>query len=224
MSMFDMSVAQGVKEGGKFLQAGIHNATFMGITSEEVTSQKDNKTYNVLNMIFDVEGFGEMKHKLFEPKSATRTESQFGTNPSDMEQFMIANYHLLATANPDIAKGIDEGTVKIDAPNFVAFVKKMQEFTNDFIGKSVKVKLLPTKSGFNQMPSFPAKISKTGKLYLTTSFIGNELTLTAYELAAIEKAKNAKPTNMAAMKSSDDILEGMSEDINSTDEDGDLPF
>ena len=223
MSMFNMSVAQGVKEGGKFLQAGIHNATFMGIDKTEING-KNGDTFNVLVMKFDVEGFGEIEHKLFEPTSNTRTESQFGgQNPSQLEQFMIANRHLLDTANPDIAKGIDDGTVTIDAPNFASFVKKMQEFTNDFIGKSVKIKLLPTKSGFNQMPSFPAKISKAGKLYLTTSFIGNELTLTANELAAIEKAKNAKPTNMAERKSGDDILEGMDADINSTEND-DLPF
>jgi hypothetical protein len=220
--MFDMSVAQGVKEGGKFLQAGIHNAIFKGISKTEIQG-KTGDTFNVLVMTFEVEGFGDLEHKLFEPTSATRVESQFGQNPSQLEQFMIANRHLLDTANPTIAKGIDDGTVKIDAPNFASFVKKMQEYTADFVGQPVQIKVLPTKSGFNQMPGFPAKISKTGKLYLSTSFIGKDLTLTPYEVSAIEKAKNATPTNMAA--AGNDLLAGMEADINSTDgEDGDLPF
>ena len=220
MSMFDMSVAQGVKEGGKFLQAGIHNATFKGISKAEVNG-KNGDTFNVLVMTFDVEGFGELEHKLFEPTSNVRVESQFGPTPSQMEQFMIANRHLLDTANPEIAKGIDDGTVKIDAPNFASFVKKMQEYTNDFIGQSVQIKVLPTKSGFNQMPGFPARISKAGKLYLSTRFIGNDLTLNPSEKTAIEKSQNAKPTNMSERE---DLLEGMDADFSDDDKDGDLPF
>ena len=216
--MFNMSVTQGVKEGGKFLQAGIHNAIFKGITKTELNG-KNGDTYNVLVMTFDIEGFGDFEHKLFEPTSNTRSETMYGPTPSQLEQFMIANRHLLDTANPEIAKGIDDGSIEIDAPNFASFVKKMQEYTNDFIGKSVQIKVLPTKSGFNQMPGFPARISKNGTLYLTTKFIGNDLTLTPNEKSAIEKAQNAKPTNMSERQ---DLLDGMNSDLDPKDDD--LPF
>lgn len=216
--MFNMSVTQGVKEGGKFLQAGIHNAIFKGITKTELNG-KNGDTYNVLVMTFDIEGFGDFEHKLFEPTSNTRSETMYGPTPSQLEQFMIANRHLLDTANPAIAKGIDDGSIEIDAPNFASFVKKMQEYTNDFIGKPIQIKVLPTKSGFNQMPGFPARVSKNGTLYLTTKFIGNDLTLTPNEKSAIEKAQNAKPTNMSERQ---DLLDGMDSDLDPKDDD--LPF
>ena len=223
--MFNMSITQGVKEGGKFLQAGIHDATFKGIEKQSFDG-KDGVTYTTLAIIFDVDGFGELSHRLFEPTSNERSEGMYGLNPSQLEQFMLTNRHLLDTANPTISKGIDEGTITIDAPSFDAFIKKMQEFTKDFIGKKTQIKLLPQKSGFNQLPGFPARINKQGALYLSTRFIGDDLTLTSAEIVAIDKVKNAKPTNMknnSAKTGADTDINDMMGDFDGSDAD-DLPF
>lgn len=44
MGMFDMSETTGLKDAGKALTAGIHNAKFKGVTLSTVTSQEKGQT------------------------------------------------------------------------------------------------------------------------------------------------------------------------------------
>ena len=45
MGMFDLTTTAGVKEAGKALSAGIHNAKFNGVTFNTITSQNNGNTY-----------------------------------------------------------------------------------------------------------------------------------------------------------------------------------
>jgi len=212
---FDLNIGK-LKTGGKFLQPGIHNATFKGVSLQTLTSKAGDNTYQVMSVVFDIDGFGEWTHNLFPPTDSERRDSQFGPNPSQVEQFMIFIKHLIDTANPEVATKIDSGEIKLTAPNFEKFVKLVQTHTNAFVGETTKIKLIPQRNGFSSFPGFPGRIGKTGELYLGTSFIGNDITLTANEVKSIENAKTAAPTQMTSVKS-------MAEDFASGEED-DLPF
>ena len=216
------NVAIGTKEGGKFLQAGIHNATFKGIEEQEIQG-KDGSSYTTMAIIFEVDGFGEYVHRLFEPTSNERVAGQWGDNPSQVEQFFVTIRHLIETANPKAFNDLETKAVEIKG-NFKQVIAQIQKFTNGFINKQTQIKLLPQRSGFNQLPGFPARINRAGVLYLTTRFIGNNLTLTANEITAIEKAKSARPTNMQTQDNQGGVMDGMSADFRSSQEIDDLPF
>lgn len=97
----------------------------------------------------------------------------------------------------------------------------MKSFTDPMIGKvKVQIKLIPQSNGFVSMPSFPARITRSGDLGIATRIIGHDLTLTTSELKRIETAQTAKPTNMAAK--TDELIGAMGSDLE--DSSSDLPF
>ena len=219
---FDMSATTGVKEGGKMLAAGIHNAKFNGLELATITSQKDGSTYKVMSLKLDIDGYGDFTHNFFEPRSAERTQSQFGANPSPVEHFMIALRQIFDAVNPKIGEAIDDGTAKIGG-DFDAIVKLAAKYTASAIGTEVEVKVVPQQNGFNDIPGFPARINKAGALGIATRFIGHNLTLSQSEQRRIEAAQNSRPTNMAAQN--DSTLDGLSDALGITDDkDSDLPF
>ena len=99
----------------------------------------------------------------------------------------------------------------------------MKQLTNPYIGNELEIKLIPQSNGFNAIPGFPAKVSKSGALGISTRFIGKNLALTPSEKKRIDAAQNARPTNMASTNTADDLLSGMSSQMDNDDLD-DLPF
>lgn len=218
---FNLSATTGAKEAGSVLSAGIHKATFKGITKETITSQKDGSVFDVMTLTLDVDGYGEFKHNFFEPTSSERTTSQFGENPSQLEQFLISLRQILDALDPTIGQGIDNNEITITG-SFTQVVNKVKQLTTPHIGKEVEIKLIPQSNGFNSIPGFPARISKTGALGIATRFIGTGLTLTPSEKKKIDAAANATPTNMASTTETDDLLSGMKSQMD--DDLDDLPF
>ena len=111
--MFDMTATAGLKESGKFLSPGIHKAKFNNLTIGNITSQKDGSNYNTMILTLDVDGYGEFTHNFFEPKSAERTTSQFGLNPSPVEHFMVSLRQIFDALDPSIGQKIDNDDVVI---------------------------------------------------------------------------------------------------------------
>lgn len=219
---FNLSATTGAKEAGSVLSAGIHKATFQGISKATVNG-KDGQSYDVMSLKLEVEGYGEFTHNFFEPTKSERTSSQYGENPSQVEHFLIAVRQIVDALDPAIGQGIDNGTIKIGG-NFAQVVKAIKGYTDEFVGNDVEIKLLPQSNGYAAIPGFPARITKNGTLGIATRFIAADgLVLTPAELKKIETAKNAKPTNMASTKATNDLLDGMSSDLDG-DEDSDLPF
>ena len=217
---FNLNATTGAKEAGSVLSAGIHNATFKGISKDSINS-KDGNVYDVMTLTLDVEGYGEFKHNFFEPTSSERTTSQFGENPSQIEHFLIAVRQIVDALDPKIGAGIDDGSITISG-TFSQVVNKIKTLTAPYVGNSVQIKLLPGKNGFAALPGFPARITKTGVLGIATRFIAKEnLVLTDYEKKKIDAARNATPTNMAA-NSATDLLDGMKSQMD--DDLDDLPF
>lgn len=217
---FNLNATTGAKEAGSVLSAGIHNATFKGISKDSING-KDGNVYDVMTLTLDVEGYGEFKHNFFEPTSSERTTSQFGENPSQIEHFLIAVRQIVDALDPKIGAGIDDGSITISG-TFSQVVNKIKTLTAPYVGNSVQIKLLPGKNGFAALPGFPARITKTGVLGIATRFIAKEnLVLTDYEKKKIDAARNATPTNMAA-NSATDLLDGMKSQMD--DDLDDLPF
>ena len=218
---FNLNATTGAKEAGSVLSAGIHNATFKGISKDSING-KDGNVYDVMTLTLDVDGFGEFKHNFFEPTSSERTTSQFGENPSQIEHFLIAVRQIVDALDPKIGAGIDDGSITISG-TFSQVVNKIKTLTAPYVGNSVQIKLLPGKNGFAALPGFPARITKTGVLGIATRFIAKEnLVLTDYEKKKIDAARNATPTNMAANSATNDLLDGMKSQMD--DDLDDLPF
>ena len=219
-NMFDMSATTGVKESGKYLAAGIHKGTFNGLTLDSITSQKDGNVYKVMQLNIDIDGYGEYTQNFFEPKSAERTQSQFGENPSPAEHFMIILRQIFDALTPTIGEGIDNGKTKITG-DFATLVKTAMKLTAPFIGTEVEIKLVPQTNGFASMPTFPAKINRVGALGISTRIIGHNLVMSQSEQRKIDAANNARPTNMATKDTS---IDGLGDALGLTDNKDDLPF
>lgn len=215
---YNLGVTKGAKEASSVLNAGIHNATFKGITKDTING-KDGSVYDVMVLTLDIEGYGEYKHNFFEPTSNDRSEGMFGPNPSQQEHFLIAVRQILDAVAPSVSEGIDNGTIKIGG-TFTNLVNGIKKNTDEYIGTKVQVKILPGRDGYNNIPGFPARITKQGTLGIGTKFIGETLTLSAKELKSIEAARTATPTNMAATTKKNDVLSNMGDDL----DDDDLPF
>lgn len=230
MGIFNLSATTGVKESGKFLQAGIHNAKFVSVELSEVNSQKNGQTYKTMKLTLDIDGYGEFSHNFFEPTSADRSAGTYGENPSQVEHFMVAVRQIVDALDSKIGEMIDNDTITIngkhvkkDGLSFDQLVKVIAALTKPYAGTELEVKLIPQSNGFATIPGFPAKISRNGDLGISTRFIGHDLVMNQSEQKKIDAAKNAQPTNMA--QTSSGSVDGLAEQLGiDTTEDSDLPF
>lgn len=230
MGIFNLSATTGVKESGKFLQAGIHNAKFVSVELGEVNSQKNGQTYKTMKLTLDIDGYGEFSHNFFEPTSADRSAGTYGENPSQVEHFMVAVRQIVDALDSKIGEMIDNDTITIngkhvkkDGLSFDQLVKVIAALTKPYAGTELEVKLIPQSNGYAAIPGFPAKISRNGDLGISTRFIGHDLVMNQSEQKKIDAAKNAQPTNMA--QTSSGSVDGLAEQLGiDTTEDSDLPF
>lgn len=204
-----------------FLRAGIHNVIFKGI-------RKADGTNSAIELQFEaVDGSGVHNERIFEPRSAERTQSQYGTNPSEAEQFSCKIKQVIGALDPELYNRIENEGDKFAAPTFDKFIELLKKYLDSKVGTQTQIKLVPTSGNFVGFPGYIARISKDNILYMTTKVIGKDLVLTAKEKAAIEAAENAKPTDM---RQKNDELADLREDFevadreNVADENDDLPF
>lgn len=231
MGMFDLSATTGVKESGRYLQPGIHNAKFVSVDLGEINSQKNGQNYKTMKLTLDIDGYGEFTHNFFEPTSDQRSAGTFGDNPSQAEHFLVSVRQIVDALDPTIGENIDNGNVVVNGKkvnlkslSFDQLVKLISILTKPHAGKEIEVKLIPQTNGFSDIPGFPAKVVRsTGDLGIQTRFIGHNLVLTQAEQKKVEAAKNAQPTNMA--QASSDSVDGLAEELGiTTDTTSDLPF
>lgn len=221
---YDFSSAVKAKDSGKFLSAGIKNATFEGVEYTSGVSQSTGNPYTALSLKLNVEDYGEYTQNFFEPTSSERQEMQWGPTPSQLDHFLIIVREILEALDPQIIADIDEGKTKLTG-NFAQVVKIVKNLTAPYIGNQVQVKFIPQNNGYVSMPSFPARLTKNGDLGISTRIIGHNLTMTAAELKRIEAAKNAAPTNMASKIDAKKTLDEMDKDLgDNSSEDDEMPF
>ena len=229
MGMFDLSATTGVKESGKFLQPGIHNAKFVSVELANINSQKTGQNYKTMCLTLDIDGYGEFTHNFFEPTSDQRSAGTYGDNPSPAEHFMVAIRQIVDALDPKIGENIDNDTITVNGKhvnkanlNFEQLVKLIGILTKPCAGKEVEVKLIPQSNGFADIPGFPAKINRNGDLGIQTRFIGHNLVMNQSEQKKIDAAKNAQPTNMA--QTSNGSVEGLAEQLGIGSDENDMPF
>lgn len=218
---FDFSDAVNAKEAGARLTPGIKDATFEGVEFANITSQKTGDAFKTLVLKLNVDGYGPYQQNFFEPQSADRQEMQWGVSASQLDHFKITVMEILEAICPDVCAEINAGTKKLTG-TFKQIVDAVAAYTKPYVGKQTKIKLIPGKDNFCNMPSYPARIDRNGNLGIATRIIGDNITLTSSELKKIENAATAKPTNMAE-KTTDSIVSAMGADLDSTGSD-DLPF
>lgn len=226
---FNFGATKGASEAPKMLTAGIHNAKFVGIKKNTITT-KAGDDLDAMEVTFEVEGYGMYSQNFFAPKSSDRTEGQFGPNPSPMEHFLVTVRQILDALDPEFGKAIDAGDSPIEGNSFTQVVKSLQKITTPYEGRNVQIKLLPQSNGYAAMPSFPARVrmrrdgTEIGLGYATTIIAAKDLTLLPKELQKIEAAKNAKPTNMSAPAKNNLLADMAAELDDDNDDESDLPF
>ena len=228
MGLFNLTDTTGLKDTSNYLKAGIHKAKFVSITPGTITSQKDGRVYNVMTLTVNIEGHGDWNHNFFEPDSNERTQGAFGLNPSKVDHFMVSLRQIFDALDPAIGEAIDNNKVMvngkvypIDNLDFDKLVKLAAYLTKDLSGKDVEIKLIPTSTGFNDLPGFPARINRAGLVGVATRFIGHDLTLSQSEQKKIDAALNARPTQMQS--AADSTLSGVADALG-IDTTADLPF
>lgn len=213
----------GVKDAkvvsGNFLRAGIHDVFFKGIDKAD--------GFSAIELRFEaVDGSGIHNERIFEPRSEERTQSQYGTNPSEAEQFMCKVKQVIDALDPELAHKIETEGDKFAAASFDAFIALLKKYLDKKVGVQTQIKLVPTTGNFVGFPGFIARLSKDNVIYMTTKVIGENLVLTAKEKTAIDTAANAKPTDMRQRGNELDDLRGefTVETKEVAAEDSDLPF
>lgn len=202
--MFNMGgVASAKIVSNNFLHAGIHNVIFKGI------AKSDNS--NSMELRFEaVDGSGVHTERVFEPRSEERTQSQYGLNPSEAEQFMCKIKQVIEALDPELAQKIEADGSKFTAASFEDFIVLLKKYLDKKIGVQTQIKLVPTSGNFVGFPGFIARLNKDGNIYMTTKVIGEDLVLTSKEKSTIDTAANAKPTNM---KEKNDELDDLRTDF-----------
>lgn len=142
---------------------------------------------------------------------------------------MVAVRQIVDALDSKIGAAIDADNVEVNGKhinlkdlNFDQLVKLIAILTKPYAGKELEVKLIPQSNGFADIPGFPAKCDRNGKLAIQTKFIGTNLILNQSEQKKIDAAKNAQPTNMSQTTSGS--VEGLAEQLGIEDTSSDLPF
>lgn len=222
MGTFDFSVAKNANQvTSTFLRGGIHNVIYKGL--EWVPAQGEGNS-DAFALLFETKDGISHRETIFDPSTRTnctqRTTTQYGENPSDIENFMVKITQIITALNPELGAKIAAGE-KIEISSFKSLAKYVKENLANSIGKETQIKLVPYK-GFANFPNFVASVSKDGVVRSKTKIIGDNLTLTAKEKTDIENANSAQPTNMRERsKELDDLKENFPDVKGSED---DLPF
>jgi hypothetical protein len=219
MGMFSMSGVKDTKVvSNTFLRAGIHNVTFKGLDLSE-NGQSMEVRFEA------VDGSGVHNERIFAPRSDERQESQFGPNPSEAEQFKCKVKQVISALAPQLNADMESGAVVIEAADFAGFVRILKSHLTPYVGAVTQIKLVPTSGSYVGFPGYPGRLNRDGVLYMTTKFIGNDLTLTNKEKQAIDAALNAKPTDMRTKSAElDDLADEFSTPAEEDDSLGGLPF
>ena len=214
---YNFSGAVKAKESGNVLTAGIKDATFMGVEFANVTSQKTGDAFKTLALKLDIDGYGEYTQNFFEPQSDERKQMQWGPTASPLDHFLITVREILEAVDPQIIKDIDSGSKTLTG-NFKQICDTIKQWTDPMIGNvKFQAKFIPQNNGYVSLPTFVARITKSGDLGIATRIVGKDLTLTPKEQQKVEAANSAKPTTMPN-KAADDLLNSASEELD------DLPF
>lgn len=228
-NLFDMgTVANARIVENNRLKCGIHDVIFKGIEKGEDFGPD---SIGTINIHFEaVDGSGIFDDKMFEPTSGDRrtTTDRNGVEreqPSQAEQFMAKCKQIISALNPEIGEKIEKGEIQFKANSFDGVVKLLKKILDPKVGTKTQIKLLPNKNGYASLSSYVASINKDGILYISSKVIGQDLTLSSYEITRIKAAATATPTNMSNNEN-DNLLSNMKADFEEaeTANDDDLPF
>lgn len=199
MTNFDFGMTAGASQNGarQNLEGNlIHEVTFDGCEARDIQGVQDpSKTFKVLDIKFSNKQ-GTFTDTVWEPKDTDYEDRQgpYGPQPSNVKAMMLKFKHLIDAVNPELAEKVDKGESKLTASSWDGLRKLMVKATENCVGKATKIKLIKNNKGEAIFPYF-ANYDKTGKLYMSTNFIGDNIFWKTKELEKINAAKEAKPTD-----------------------------
>lgn len=182
--------------GSKFLSGdAIHEVTFNSIEKVDLGG------YPVLELRF-ANDEGEFVERFFEPRAedAKREANSFGgENPSRVEQLLGKMRSYIAALNPELNEAIEKGTKKFQAKDWEELRSAMIAAVGKKVGTGTLIKLInvKNKNGYTNAvtPAFPMAISREGRMYLQSAFVGEKTSFNKKETKDIEARKSA-PTAM----------------------------
>lgn len=199
MTGFDFGMTAGAGHSRSLLEGNqIHTVKFDGCEVRDIQGVQDpTKTFKILDIKFSNDE-GYFTDGIFEPTERDMEDVQgmYGAQPSNMKALMLKFKHLIDAVNPELGKKIDSGEQKLNAPNWDALRQLMIKATDPGKGTELQIKLVKTKKGTPAFPGFFAGYSKSGQLYMKTSFIGKKLSWTRNELTRIQNEAKAAPTRV----------------------------
>lgn len=212
----------------------IHDVIFQGVESKTVGTET---VYKVLELKFEKPGVGNHRQTIFAPKTKAdteRKEGKFGPSPSTLEQSMETIKQLIAAVNPDfyeLYKSKDAKAVAQWSPtNWDQMCSMLIKLITPSIGSKLQIKLIENAKGDSQFPGFPLAINgSTGGVYVTTVFMGKELSFTKKEKEKMANATPIVPSRMPAenafeMPSTDEPMSQADAGAALPANDDDLPF
>lgn len=180
----------------------IHTVKFLGCEARDIAGkQNPNATYNVLEIKFSNDR-GYFTHTVWEPKPEDFQDRENNgiKNPSNVKAMMQLFTHLICAVNPKLGEQLKNKEKQLTAKDWNSLRQLMVKATESGKDKEVQIKLIKNKKGESIFPYF-SNYNKSGELYMSTNFIGNDLLWTTKELKALEKAQST-PT---APSSTDDL-------------------
>lgn len=212
MSGFSFGTTVGASQSEikqRFEGNDIYTVKFLGAEIKDITGVKDpSMTYKTLLIKFGTDD-NYFTHTVFEPKpddfkraekpwtDPKTQEEKVIVSPSNVETMMLLFRQVIDNVNPKLGAAIDDGTKSLAVKTWDELRALIVKATDPGIGVTTKIKLIKNKKGEPQFPFFTS-IGKESKAYVSNNIIGEKIFFSAKELAAIEKAKNAKPTTAAS--------------------------
>ena len=194
----------------------IYNVKLESCAVQDIQGVKDpDKVYKVLKIRFSNDD-GYYEHTVFEPKPEDfkRLDSEITNKngnkekipqPSGVESMMLLFKHIIDAFVPEVAKQIDSGAKKLNAPSWDALREMVVKILTIGKDKTSDIKLVTDNKGEAKFPSFFCGLSKEGKPYVRNNFIGGKLAFTPYEITRMKNEQSADIKNTGAPKSEFDL-------------------
>lgn len=196
---FDQTVGASQSTAVAPLKAGeIHEVEFKGFEA------RDTNGYKMLIVKFEkgLEGKdGRFQKTFFEPKEADFQRREYsGRNgvvqfPSNSEKMMLTLKHIIDGVYPELGMAIDSGEQKLNFGSWEELRKAMVKIGEQKMGAKTKLKLMNNYKGEPDFPERAISVSKEGKAYIGSNFIGDRLFFSTYE-----QQENAKAPKSVAPK------------------------
>lgn len=171
----------------------VHEVTFKGLELKETNG------YKMIIARFENEK-GKFQKTFFEPKEADFQRKEYDGDkgktiyPSNVEKMMLTFKHLIDAVNPELGKKIDSKEKSLNVKSWDELRQLMVKATEPGVDTITNIKLMTNYKGEPDFSDRAIAVTKEGKAFIGSNFIGEKLFFNSYEIKTINTKKDAKPT------------------------------